>query len=480
MSNRAIRADQLMHDSNRTVHEATSWTTYTHDNELWNNLAEATEHRIEINGVHASTIQTDVANLRNNLQSSGNYFQTMSHVYNSLVPYLIKETISGSPDEAFMREKLIEMRDACVANPKNQDYGYQRSDPNYTTIMQELCRKMWEIAEGINDDYFKGPNQIVNPSVNYEIVDAETTDDMIDEILEGVAHYRSLWRITPHYLIQGGMGRRSVVQYPTIPADVMSRFMEHLIETNLALAISIAHNHQFFLDNPMAKSIGHSWTSRNRSDDCWFKVDASQVTKNSTVVFTSPSDFFGKHTPTLSDMVDKVTEFKQVVLDYLKAAEPAIKVKVDDTEAKEAKSEESYNKAVVKVIQDLLDDSTTEELGTHILTYAFGIATPQIDFSSQPNGQIIFTYHDFIRNQDVNQHLYPQHLVGVLSPSDFTITDAVQTVIYTMYQETLELHRTNHANRCAQLARQISQQTTRHDADVKVITDAFTEYQAQV
>jgi len=480
MSNRAIRADQLTHDSNRTVHEATLWTTYTHTNCVWNDLQEATQHQIEINGVPASTIQSDVVNLRNNLQSSGNYFQTMSHVYSTLVPYLIKDTISGMPEEAFMREKLIEMRDACVANPNNEGYGYQRNDTNYTTPMQELSQKMWEIAKGINEGYFNGQNHIIIPNVDYQIVNAETTDDMIDEILEGELNYRSLWRINTHYLLQGGIGRGMVAQYPTIPACVMEEFMEYLIEGNLALVVRIAQNHQFFLDNPMAKSIGHSWTSRNRSDDCWFKVDASQVTKNSTVAFTPPSEFFGKHTPNLSDMLDKVAEFKQVVLDYLKAAEPAIKVMVDETEAKEAKTEKSHSIAVVKVIQNLVDDSTTEELGTQILAYVFGIATPHIDFSCLPQGHITYIYHDFIRNQDLTQHLYPQNLIGVISPSDFTISDAIQTVLYAMYQETLEAQRTNHANRCAQLARQISQQTTRHDAEVKVITDAFTEYQAQV
>lgn len=69
---------------------------------------------------------------------------------------------------------------------------------------------------------------------------------------------------------------------------------------------------------------------------------------------------------------------------------------------------------------------------------------------------------------------------GIVSLTDFNVTDEVRQALYEAYRENLESHRTNHANRCAQLARQISQQTTRHDAEVKVITDAFTEYQTQV
>ena len=69
---------------------------------------------------------------------------------------------------------------------------------------------------------------------------------------------------------------------------------------------------------------------------------------------------------------------------------------------------------------------------------------------------------------------------GIVSLSDFNVTDEVQQVIYKAYQENLASHRTQHANNCAQLARQISQQTTRHDAEMKGLTDAFKEYQAQV
>ena len=62
----------------------------------------------------------------------------------------------------------------------------------------------------------------------------------------------------------------------------------------------------------------------------------------------------------------------------------------------------------------------------------------------------------------------------------FNITDEVQGVLYEAYRKELESYRSNHANRCAQLARQIAQATTRHDAEVKTLMEAFSEYQAQV
>ena len=69
---------------------------------------------------------------------------------------------------------------------------------------------------------------------------------------------------------------------------------------------------------------------------------------------------------------------------------------------------------------------------------------------------------------------------GIVSLSDFNVTSEVQQTLFTAYQENLETRRTSHANQCAHLARQIAQQTTRHDAEMKVITDAFKAYQAQV
>jgi IS1 family transposase len=67
-----------------------------------------------------------------------------------------------------------------------------------------------------------------------------------------------------------------------------------------------------------------------------------------------------------------------------------------------------------------------------------------------------------------------------LNLSDFNVTDEVQQVLWEAYQENLKTCREYHANRCTQLARQIAQATTRHDAEMKVLTDAFAAYQAQV
>ena len=94
------------------------------------------------------------------------------------------------------------------------------------------------------------------------------------------------------------------------------------------------------------------------------------------------------------------------------------------------KTEKSMQEAVVGLVQGLLDDKDTVSIGTAIIGHISGIAHLPIDTSSFPNGLITYTYHDFTRKQDIIQHFYPQHMAGVVSLSDFNITDEVQGVLY--------------------------------------------------
>ena len=71
-------------------------------------------------------------------------------------------------------------------------------------------------------------------------------------------------------------------------------------------------------------------------------------------------------------------------------------------------------------------------------------------------------------------------MTDAVALSDFDLTDAVQAVLWEAYQKNLQSLRDNHAHRCAQLARQIAQATTRHDGEMKVLTEAFAAYQTQV
>ena len=485
MATRAIRYDQLKTDSARTASEAVVWCNYNHnDTDIWHPLQVAVQHQIENAGDTAEDIQTRIAHIRNEQYACVNYYGLMTAVYGHLLPHIIKYEMNaaGQNIQALMREKLIQMRDVAKAKTTTTNPYYDgRSDSDFTDPMQEMGRAMGEFSREINKKYFSQSNtQIIHGNVRHNCVESLTTDDEIDDMIEATIDYRSMWRINTYYLLHGGYERSMVHQYPAITDGLMESFMEHIVENHPAIALRIAQNDQFFQDNPMAQSIGHSWTSRNRSDDCWFKTPHDQVNKNNTVVFAPPRTFFGKFTPSLWDMTNHIESLKEQVIQFLKSAEPQIKVKVDAENAHIEKTEKSVQEAIVGLVQGLLDDKDTVSVGTAIIGHISGIAHLPIDASSFPNGRLQYTYYDFSRKQDTIQYIYPQHMNGVVSLSDFNITDEVQQVLFSAYQENLESHRTNHANRCAQLARQISQQTTRHDAEMKGLTDAFTEYQTQV
>ncbi len=484
MATRAIRYDQLNTDSARTASEGLVWTNYTpSDKTIWEPLQVAVQHQIENAGDTAADMQNQIAHIRNEQCACANYYGVMTAVYSHLIPELINYEMQNTTLPNLMRKKLREMRDLIKAKTPKNGYFDARNDPDLTDHRNEMTQGMSEFARNFNHTYFGSiQNQVIHCNVNVNCLEGDATDDQIDEMVDiTTGHYGSLWRINTYHFLNGGFNMRTKAhQYPQIPDDVMEIFMENLIENHPAIALRIAQNDQFFQDNPMAQSIGHSWTSRNRSDDCWFKVPHDQVNKMRTVVFAPPRTFFGKFTPTLSDMNDNLIQFKADVKDFLKSAEPKIKVKVDAENVLADKTAEAVQEAVIGLVQGLLDDKDTVSIGTAILGHIAGIAHLPIDTSGLSNPHLQYRYHDFTRKMDLNQHFYPQHMKGVVSLSDFNITDEVQQVLYEAYQENLDSHRTNHAHRCAQLARQIAQQTTRHDAEVKVIMDAFTEYQTQV
>jgi hypothetical protein len=425
-----------------------------------------------------------------------NYFQTINQFYGHMMTHLLEQEIAHHGLASFMRDKMIEMRDYAKAHAtKHPHYGHTHFDhyanQPYMDMYYELSQEMTKVANALNEKYFPNPNvqggyfNIVASQVSYSVINPETTDDHIDSWCDiTTGNWGHLWRTNTYSLIRGGHGRECEIHtYPTIPSDIMESLMDKIVEMHPVLALRIAAHAQMFLDNPHAKSIGHSWTSRNRSDDCWFKVEADQVSKKHTTVLAPPQMLFGKHTPTLAEMVENISLFKADVITFLEDTKPILKQKTDAQNALREKTGESIEKAMVKVIQDLLDNPDTVDIGTAVLGNIAGITQLPIDTSNTalfPNGYISYSYHDYEVGQDRVAYLYAHHLNESLNLSQFNITDEVQQVLYQAYQENLDSHRTNHAHRCAQLARQIAQATTRHDAEMQVLTDAFKAYQAQV
>lgn len=499
MATRAIRYNKLNFGNTNQATDALHWIRYRHnDMKMRTPLQEACIHGITHAGDSAQDIQQNLNDMMNQLTHVNNYYQVIHHVYGHLIPYLIHIEMQNHGLDSFMRKKLTEMRDYAKANAtQHPHYGHVHfeghTDQDYMGMFNALRKDMDKVASSVNAKYFpskiynNGYNRagIVQVSMNYNIINPETTDEHIENWvnIQTGNYFHHLWRQNAYYFFRGGYGQKNTHIYPQIPADVMEGFMEHLVENHPLLALMIAKNQQFLLDNPQIRSIGHSWTSKNRSDDCWFKEAYDQVDKKNTTVFAPPVNLFGQFTPSLTDMLDVFNTKEADILQFLDDIQPVLKSKKDAQQALQDKTGKSIEKAMVAVVQGLLDDADTVDVGTAMVANIAGIASLPIDLSNRPqipNGQIQYTYHDFERKEDVITHLYPHHMKDVIPLTAFNITNEVQATLYEAYRKELESYRANHANRCAQLARQIAQATTRHDAEIKVLTDAFQAYQAQV
>ena len=493
MATRAIRYNKLNFGNTNQVTDSLNWVQFNyHDTVISQPLREACEYDITYAGDSAQDFQQNINNMRNQIHYANNYYQVMSQVYGHLIPHLIHLEIQNHGLDSFMRDKLTEMRDYAKANAtQHPHYGHVhfdgQSDQTYMDIFFALHEEMSKVASSVNAKYFppksynNGYNHagIVQANINYGIINPETTDEQIENWVNiQTGNWGHIWRQNSYYMLRGGYGQNNAHKYPQIPADVMEGFMAHLVENHPLLALMIAKHQQFFLDNPQIQSIGHSWTSKNRSEDCWFKDEYDQVTKKNTTVFAPPVGLFGQHIPSLTDMLDVFDTMKADLLQFLDDIQPVLKSKKDAQQALQDKTDESAEKAMSMVIQKLLDDPATVDVGTAIIAHIAGIASLPIDLTGI--GNIQYTYHDFERKENVVCNLYPHHLKGAIPLTAFTITDKVQGVLYEAYRKELDSYRANHANRCAQLARQIAQATTRHDAEVATLMEAFSEYQAQV
>ena len=482
MATRAIRASKLRTTAHRESFDAIQWLAWNHEPEtIQQPLAEAVRLNIIHAGDDASAIATQVNEMRNHKHYIQNYYQVMNNIYSELAPYLLKVELQHSQMDAHLLEKLIEMRDYVVANPQSVP------DQHYVDLHTSLSATMSQLAHKVNAKYFSRPNghghhPVINWNLRVGAIYANYTDAQLKDWVElGKGNWGVVWNAQTHSLLRGGHGRGvSPSPYPHIPDDVMEGFMEYLTEKNPILVLKIAEHHQFFLDNPVAKSIGHSWTSRNRSGDCWFSVDMSQVTKLHTTVFQPPQELFGQHTPVFKDMVDYIQGFKADIISFLENSRPQVTMIQDKETALHEKTDEAANIAMVKVVQGLLDDPATVDVGTAIVGHIAGICHLPIDTTTFPSGYVQYTYYDYSQQQDVTNYLYPQYMTNAVALSDFDLTDAVQAVLWEAYQKNLQSLRDNHAHRCAQLARQIAQATTRHDGEMKVLTEAFAAYQTQV
>ena len=489
MATRAIRKTKLNYQSYDLFNQATQWLSWNQNDEVIQiPLQDAVRHNITFAGDSAADIQNNINTMRSEMNGLKSYYQVLNSVYGTLIPFVLNRHIVDVGMNSIMRDKLIQARNIAKANTTNGVFdGWDNVD--FKAILDELSVSLRKIAFDLNAQFGE---PIVTVSVNYNLINHSTTDAQISAICETVSPANfghSIWRINTYRLLKGGYGASRSTSgvnhhiYPTLQDDVLEAYIEHIVDNNPILAIKIAHYDQMFQDNPIAKSIGHSWTSRNRSGECYFHKSAGQVFKNHTTVFSPPRKMFRQFTPEYSHNCAVLDSFKDDVLAFLDDSSPALKHEINKVQKLDDMTQEAAKKSLVNVVQGLLDDQDTVALGTAIIGHIAGIAHLPInasDVKNLPNGYIQYEYKDYHTNRDMVAYIYPQHLFEAAPLTDFNLTDEVLGVLYKAYQDNLTEHRNRHAQRCAQLARQIAQETTRHDTQEKVLTDAFRQYQTQV
>ena len=103
MSSRAIRTDQLDYSTEKTVNDAVVWYNYT--TPMIEELREAVNHVVEVNGFKASDMMARQQKLQQNIMQGEGYYKVINHVYSELAPFVLNESITVK-DRAFIRSKF--------------------------------------------------------------------------------------------------------------------------------------------------------------------------------------------------------------------------------------------------------------------------------------------------------------------------------------------------------------------------------------
>ena len=123
-------------------------------------------------------------------------------------------------------------------------------------------------------------------------------------------------------------------------------------------------------------------------------------------------------------MVDYIQGFKADIISFLENSRPQVTMIQDKETALHEKTDEAANIAMVKVVQGLLDDPATVDVGTAIVGQIAGICHLPIDTTTFPSGYVQYTYYDYSQQQDVTNYLYPSYMTDAVALSDFDLTDA--------------------------------------------------------
>ena len=485
MSNRAIRNSQLNFDPlNKDKYsfiEALN-ANLNDDHTIWTFLQDAQNHDVEVGGIPAYQYRQNVANLTQGYQY-GNLNAVLHHIFNFMATETLeKEFVSH---RSTILDNMKVMRDE-LKNASNTRWGLDPSHPDYNAAFQGAYDDIWTTLITIGEtvaNRFNPANgysrNIIQARWYANMFNGETADEHFENMVNYPATY--LFNLNLAYLIPHVSYDSYYNETQHFDLDAATTFtdaeMEAMVSSmkskNARLHLEIAAMHEFALANPQVASMAQSWTSRNRSDWCYFKQSFSDVSKKNTFSCGLMSHLFGKHTPTFAGLKADWEAMMKQIADDVKKAEPALEKAQKQMDEDLEKTHENMVKAITEKLNDMLTNGNADD-ESDALTLIANRAGIQAHHLHQNH---LVHYYSLTNQTTLNLYLHWNALTQYdIDLKGIVLTDAQQKIIATRYNERRKEMIDGHSHRCAQLARQIANETTRHDEHMKSMQEAFIAF----
>ena len=485
MSNRAIRNSQLNFDPlNKDKYsfiEALN-ANLNDEHTIWTFLQDAQNHDVEVGGIPAYEYRQNVANLTQGHQY-GNLTAVLHHIFNFMATETLeKEFVSH---RSTILDNMKVMRDE-LKNASNTRWGLDPSHPNYNATFQGAYDDIWTTLITIGEtvaNRFNPSNghsrNIIQARWYANMFNGATADEHFENMVNHPATY--FFNINLAYLIPYVSYDSYYNQTQQFDLDAATTFtdaeMEAMVSSmkskNARLHLEIAAMHEFALANPQVVSMAQSWTSRNRSVGCYFKQSFSDVSKKNTLSCGLMSHLFGKHTPTFAGLKADWEAMMKQIADDVKKAEPALEKAQKQMDEDLEKTHENMVKAITEKINDMLTNGNAND-ESDALTLIANRAGIQAHHLHQNH---LVHYYSLTNQTTLNLYLHGNALTQYdIDLKGIVLTDAQQGIIATRYNERRKELIDGHSHRCAQLARQIANETTRHDQAMKSMQEAYIAF----
>ena len=485
MSNRAIRNSQLkfdpLHKDKYAFIEILN-ANLNADHTVWTFLQDAQHHDVQVGGIPAHEYQTKVANL-----TQGYQYQNLTDILHHIFNFMLTETLEKefASHRSTILNNMKVMRDE-LKNASNTRWGLDPSHPDYNAKFekpyQDILTTLNTIGENVSLKFNPAnghSRNIVQSRWYANMFNGATADEQFENMVNHPTTY--FFNINLAYLIPYVSYDSYYNQTQHIDLDATTSFtdaeMKAMVSSmkskNARLHLEIAALHEFALANPQVVSMAQSWTSRHRSDWCFFKQSFDQVSKKNTLSCNLMSDLFGKHTPTFAGLKADWKAMMNQIVDDAKKAESALEKAQQKEAENEAKTATNIREAIVAKINDMLSNGDADEEAdalTLISTLA-GINSHSL------HNRYGVEYYDYNYGQKHTTWIHWNTLTSYeIDMASITLTDAQQGIIATRYNQRRQEMIDGHSHRCAQLARQIANETTRHDENMKSMQEAFIAF----